>query len=264
MREQFQPAIEALQSDLADLERQVAETKQVINRLCTRAGMEQLYPDASPTAGATVGALRPDSFYGKSITTAAREYLDMRRAAGLGPATPREIYEALVKGGYTFETKDETNAIIGVRATIRKSSAIFHRLPNGTYGLLGWYPNARASKSDDDDGEQARPRVKTQRIKKSRIQKRKKKTGREDEAREPGAKDSKAGSIRRALAKFLADGPKDRAEMLEHLKEQGLMGHEQNPAANLSAYLSRWRDLVEHAAGGKWQLVGAAKGKEAA
>src|ERR1700733_3866245 len=84
MREQFQPAIEALQSDLADLERQVTETKQVINRLCVRAGIDPLYPDATATSTNTVGALRPDSFYGKSITTAAREYLDMRRAAGLG------------------------------------------------------------------------------------------------------------------------------------------------------------------------------------
>jgi hypothetical protein len=209
-----------------------------------------------------VGALRPDSFYGKSITTAAREYLDMRRAAGLGPATPREIYEALVKGGYTFETKDETNAIIGVRATIRKSSSIFHRLPNGTYGLLGWYPNARASKSDDEIDE-TRPKPKAHKVKKSRARKIKEKGAPQKEGTASNSKDSKAGRIRVELAKFLADGPKDRAEILKHLKEQELMGHEQNPAANLSAYLSRWRDLVEHADGGKWQLIGA-KGKEAA
>jgi hypothetical protein len=254
MREQFQPAIEALQSDLADLERQVAETKQVINRLCARAGIDLLYPDTAQTATTSVGALRPDSFYGKSITTAAREYLDMRRAAGLGPATPREIYEALVKGGYTFETKDETNAIIGVRATIRKSSAIFHRLPNGTYGLLSWYPNARATKSLDED-EPSKPKGKSQKAKNSRARKTKEKPPRQHEAKEASPKDSKAGRIRSALAKFLADGPKERAEMLIYLKGQDLMGHEQNPAANLSAYLSRWRDLVEHADDGKWQLV---------
>jgi hypothetical protein len=143
MRAEFQPAIEALQRELADFERKVAETKTTINRLCQAAGEETPYPDVEAATKPTIAAIRPDTFYGKAITTAAREYLEMRRAANLGPATPREVYDALVRGGYRFATKDETNAIIGVRATLRKNSSIFHRLPNGEYGLLSWYPNAK-------------------------------------------------------------------------------------------------------------------------
>jgi hypothetical protein len=270
MPEQQNAAIAELQSYLADLERQAAETKQVINGLCKRAGMDPLYPDTAQATSAAVGALRSDSFYGKPMTSAAREYLEMRRAAGLGPATPREIFEALEKGGYTFETKDETTAIISVRGTIRKSSSIFHRLPNGAYGLLSWYPAARPNKDDDEDN--ARPPAR-----RARKQKAARTTGSKAQAKaksstkgapkttkaepreavmnaEPEAA-TKAERIREELKLFLANGPKERSKILEHMKAQGLLGHEKDPAANLSAYLSRWRDLVVSAKGGKWELV---------
>jgi hypothetical protein len=80
----------------------------------------------------------------------------MRRAANLGPATPRDIYEALVKGGLKFDTTVVANAITGVRGTLRKNSSIFHKLPNGEYGLLSWYPRAKAARpnaaADDESG----------------------------------------------------------------------------------------------------------------
>jgi len=144
MREQFLPAIEALQQDLLEQERKVAETKSTINRLCELAGQDPIYADVQNGGSShTLIALQADTFYGKVITTAAREYLEMRKAAGLGPASPREIYEALKQGGFKFDTKIENNAIMGVRNTLRKASAIFHRLPNNEYGLLKWYPRAK-------------------------------------------------------------------------------------------------------------------------
>jgi hypothetical protein len=144
MREQFLPAIEALQKDLIEQERKVAETKSTINRLCELAGQDPIYADIqNGTSSHTLSALQADTFYGKVITTAAREYLEMRKAAGLGPASPREIYEALKQGGFKFDTKIQNNAITGVRNTLRKASAIFHRLPNNEYGLLKWYPRAK-------------------------------------------------------------------------------------------------------------------------
>lgn len=143
MRAELQPAIEALQRDITDLEQQILETKQVINRLCKKSGIDPLYPDATLTA--TGAGIVGDSFYGKPITTAAREFLEMKRATtGSGPATARQVYEALIKGGYKFEARDENIALISVRSTLRKNSSIFHRLPNGEYGLLSWYPSARA------------------------------------------------------------------------------------------------------------------------
>jgi hypothetical protein len=145
MREQFLPAIEALKKDLSEFEKKIAETKSMINRLCELAGEQPLYADIQSANGApqTLNSIQADTFYGKVITTASREYLEMRKVAGLGPASPREIYEALRDGGFKFDTKIENNAITGVRNTLRKASAIFHRLPNNEYGLLKWYPRAK-------------------------------------------------------------------------------------------------------------------------
>lgn len=160
MREQFLPAIEALQRDIVELEKKIVETKSTINRLCEVAGEPPMYADIqnSSTTSQTLSSIQADTFYGKVITTASREYLEMRKAAGLGPASPREIYEALRDGGFKFDTKIEVNAITGVRNTLRKASAIFHRLPNNEYGLLKWYPRAK-----DDNAYTVKKKVKKKR-----------------------------------------------------------------------------------------------------
>jgi hypothetical protein len=247
MREEFKPAIDTLLLDLADQEKQVMDTKLVINRLCSRAGIDPLFPDAAAaTSSAGVGSIRPDSFYGKVLNTAAREYLEMRKAANLGPATPREVYEALVKGGYAPDTKDETNAIIGVRATLRKNSSVFHRLPNGTYGLLSWYPNAKPQRDDDADEAPARS---------------KKKGHKTAKRSKPAAKAPtteavpKATRIRQELNVFLSHGKKSKSDILKHMTEEGILGAEDDPGANLSTYLSRSKDLVRSDGEGNWSLV---------
>ena len=162
MKTEFLAVIEALQKELREDEKKVADTKAMINRLCALAGGEAMYPDvANSPDRPSLAARRADQFYGKVLHTAAREYLEMRHAANLGPATPREIYSALIEGGFAFETRNETHAISGLRATLRKNSSIFHRLPNGQYGLLSWYPNAKTTKLDVDQEESqpARKRV---------------------------------------------------------------------------------------------------------
>lgn len=157
MTDAFAPAIAALQGDLRELDRKAREIKNTINVLCKHAGSPEMYPNlASEEGPAPIGGIKADTFYGKTLATAAREYLDMRKASSQGPATPREIYEALVQGGFQFETKVEANRMVGLRSNLRKNSKTFHRLPNGQYGLLAWYPNAKPAKAssngnDDDD-----------------------------------------------------------------------------------------------------------------
>ncbi|MEQ8266497.1 MAG: hypothetical protein RH982_04815 [Parvibaculum sp.] len=155
MRPELQTAIAALEEELTDIERQATELRNTINVLCRRAGLPLRYADTSPaTQGSALATqIKSDTFYGKKMQTAAREFLEMRKRADLGPAKPREIYEALQTGGFQFEAKDETTALVGVRATLRKNSATFHKLPNGEYGLRAWYPNAKPSKADDDADE---------------------------------------------------------------------------------------------------------------
>jgi len=256
MREEMKPAIDALLSELTEQEKQVVDTKLLINRLCTKAGMDPMFPDVATGAGtATVGSIRPDSFYGKVLNTAAREYLEMRKAANLGPATPREVYEALVKGGYESDAKDDVTATTIVRATLRKNSSIFHRLPNGTYGLLGWYPNAKPQRDGGDDETPARQKKKSHR----RVKRHK--------AAAPTPTSAppipKATKIRQQLKVFLANGKKSKAAILKHMVDKGILGAEDDPGANLSTYLSRSKDLVKNDGEGNWSLVATETGAAA-
>lgn len=155
MTDAFAPAIAALQADLADLDKKAREIKSAINTLCKHAGTAELYPNFEAEDGAgSVTNIKADTFYGQTIGKAAREYLRMRKASNLGPATPRQIYEALVQGGLQFETKVEANALVSLRNTLRKRPHVFHRLPNNQYGLLEWYPNTKAQKVTDDDDDE--------------------------------------------------------------------------------------------------------------
>lgn len=147
MKEKLQPAIDALQQELAEQERKVNQTKALINRLCEAGGMPIMYADAGGGSQPSIASIRGDTFYGKSVTTAAREYLEMRKGANLGPASTRAIYDALVQGGFQFETTDANNAMTGIRAVMRKNSSIFHKLPNGEWGLLAWYERVKAAKA---------------------------------------------------------------------------------------------------------------------
>ncbi len=151
MSDNLQSAISALQNELADLEKEAADMRNMINRLCARAGLAPIYADAETGSQQNISSIRADTFYGKSVITAAREYLDMRKAANLGPASPRDIYEALKKGGFAFSSKEEVNSIAVVRQAIGKQTTVFHRLPTGDYGLIKWYPKAKAAKSASAD-----------------------------------------------------------------------------------------------------------------
>jgi hypothetical protein len=67
----------------------------------------------------------------------------MRRSAGLGPAKPREIYDALRQGGYQFNAQEDETALVGMRALLRKMNSTFHKVPGtSAYGLRSWYPHA--------------------------------------------------------------------------------------------------------------------------
>lgn len=152
MNDAFAPAIAALEEDLAKHERKAREIKSAINTLCEHAGLPVRHKiDDGSDAVNTLAAIQADTFYGKTISTASREYLEMRRSSGQGPATPREIYEGLVEGGFLFETKNTETALVSLRNAIRKNSKTFHRLPNNKYGLLAWYPNVRGPRTTDDD-----------------------------------------------------------------------------------------------------------------
>lgn len=147
----FDPAINRLVDEITKDETSLQEKKRMVNTLCSYASRSPMYPDAENVTK-TVGTILPDQFYGKPLATATREYLEMRRASNLGAATIKEIFENLQAGGFKFETKNEANAMRGLRQSLTKNSVTFHKLPNGTYGLMEWYPNARPQKDKPADG----------------------------------------------------------------------------------------------------------------
>ena len=147
MAEQIKGAIEVLLTELKEQEQQVVETKKLINSLCKRSGLPPMYADSDLNVSSGVPlSIRSDQFYGQPLAGSIREILQMRRALNRGPATVNEIYEALHEGGFKFETKNVENSKRGLRISLMKNTAVFHKLPNGQFGLLEWYPNVKKPK----------------------------------------------------------------------------------------------------------------------
>lgn len=161
MSDHLKATIADLQIKLREQEDQAVRTKTLINQLAEMAGMPPIYSVDDLTAKRDVSlSIRSDQFYGQPLATAVREVLEMRKGRNQGPATINEIFSALSEGGFAFETKNDENAKRGLRISISKNTALFHKLPNGKIGLLEWYPNAKRTKKsatthvDNDDGEE--------------------------------------------------------------------------------------------------------------
>ena len=148
MSDDISNTIEVLTKRVLAKEEEANKLKKLVNELCAEAGVTIRYPNIIEANG-SIGTIRPDQYYGQPLTAAIRNYLEQRKASGLGAAALNEIYSAIRDGGYKFETKNEDIAQISVGNTLRKSSSIFHRLPNGQYGLLTWYPSAKAKPEDE-------------------------------------------------------------------------------------------------------------------
>lgn len=137
MREKLNAAIEVLETQLQEQVQQVSETKKMINSLLQRMGEEPRFSDvAVEEVGA--GSGRRDAYYGKPLATAAQEYLKRRNQA----CTSEEIIRGLEQGGFDFRPLQwkEEDRVRSLSISLAKNSITFHRLPNGTFGLLSWYP----------------------------------------------------------------------------------------------------------------------------
>jgi hypothetical protein len=164
----FQPAIDALEKDLADLERQGNALLTSINLLREKAGLPprpgnfnagKAEAGASQTGGSI--KLHSDTFTGMKLASAVRSYLEMRKqSGGDAPATTREIFDALKEGGFVSNAKDEAIGMVVLRTMLRKNTTAFAKLQNGKYGLRAWYGNlkppkaAPAADSNDEDEEE--------------------------------------------------------------------------------------------------------------
>jgi hypothetical protein len=144
-------SLAAVQVHIQSLESELADAKRVANNMSTRAGRGPIYAEVEQPGVANLASIRSDQFYGKSLATAIREYLTIRRSANVGPATVTEIHAALLNGGFEFETKEPDNAKRNLRISLTKNTALFHRMPDGAhYGLVEWYPEAKRRDTENN------------------------------------------------------------------------------------------------------------------
>jgi hypothetical protein len=163
MAQNLNPAVELLVAQIDELERKANAYKASVNVLCEKDGLPPMFPDDGGGGGRRLNgqgshepsataptSIKHDAFYGKPQQTAVRELFAIRRAAGNGAAKPAEILEGLKAGGYVVEAKSDDIALVGLRAMLRKRNTIFHKLPNGTWGLKEWYPAVKQPKDGAD------------------------------------------------------------------------------------------------------------------
>jgi hypothetical protein len=146
MSKTLDEAIEELVADISRLDTEMRKKKETVNTLCAVNHRPPLYK-ADDTESSTLIRIRPDLFYGQALATAVRTILEMRRQQDMGAASINEIYDTLTNGGYQFQTKTEDVAKASLRSSLSKNNLTFHKLPNGRFGLLSWYPNVRQGKA---------------------------------------------------------------------------------------------------------------------
>jgi len=116
--------------------KEIAELKRSVNALCHEAGLEPLYQDTDAGKEGGRVVLRPDSYYGKPLATAVRDYLLAQGHAVL----LQEILQALEQGGFDFDSVQwgPENRLRNLAISVSKNPA-FKRLPSGVIGLKPWY-----------------------------------------------------------------------------------------------------------------------------
>lgn len=142
--EQMVEEIRAKQSELDN-------QKKAANTFFRGKGLAEPFVIDDPDAavGATL-RIRPDEYYGKGFATAAGNYVERRKSA----VTHEEVLRALEQGGFDFDAINwkPDNRARTVAMSLAKNTAIFHRLPNGMFGLKKWYGDAidkkKARKAD--------------------------------------------------------------------------------------------------------------------
>jgi hypothetical protein len=128
----------------------IAKLKKTANSLADMAGDSPIYEDADEVTNAGVGPGRSDAYYGKPLATACREYLEFRRRA----VSAEEVLKGLEQGGFDFDALGwaESSRLRALAISMAKNTVVFHRLPNGTWGLLAWYPTASQKRKTKGKG----------------------------------------------------------------------------------------------------------------
>jgi hypothetical protein len=145
MSSKLQGAVDELLAELDKQALEVAATKKTINVLLSRMGKEPMFPDENPEQ-VTGAKVRADQFYSRPLATSMQEILQQRKQA----TSMQDILQQLKDGGFDFKGQGwkEKDWLRMVAINLGKNTKVFHKLPNGTYGLLAWYPQVADRKAE--------------------------------------------------------------------------------------------------------------------
>ena len=147
MSEHVLKLIEEIRVEVAEVEKTLRPQKLLVNQLCVRAGIPQIYTGLDDeTPSAVFKGIRRNAFYGKPLSSCIRQYLEMRENLPVKEATIDEIFAALKEGGYDLSGATEEDQKRGVSIALGKNSQTFHRLASGDFGLVSWYSNIKRGK----------------------------------------------------------------------------------------------------------------------
>jgi hypothetical protein len=216
MENALQQVLAEVQAKILSHLEEIVKLKKTANNLADMAGETPIYTDVDidQETGTGVGPNRSDAYYGKKLATACREYLEFRRKA----VPVEEILSGLIQGGFDFEALEwsPSTRLRALAMSMAKNTAMFHRLPNNTWGLLAWYPTATERRTEKATGAS----------KKSAKIKRKRKGGKKKKgssgAEEIGERKAEPveSPAHKVVYKILADGElHSRASVLAAAKE---------------------------------------------
>jgi hypothetical protein len=139
--ERYAAAYEAAMEEVAEKAADLAAAQRFANAMALKAGKDQPFADIETPNAKSANTIKSDQFANYTYPSeAARAFLAFRGQAK-GAAELDAIFEALQAGGFAWgSSKNDPKG--GLRIALGKDSQV-RRLPNGTYGLWEWYPNAK-------------------------------------------------------------------------------------------------------------------------
>jgi hypothetical protein len=140
--------LEAMIQEVESAEQELVGLKKAANAFARRGQMDLPYPDADASSPSRSGAtmIRPDLFVSFSAPAAAARAFLEHRGQQRGAASIDDIFDALRRGGYSFDTRTDNEAKGALKVALAKDFNV-HKIDNGaygvSYGLLSWYPGLR-------------------------------------------------------------------------------------------------------------------------
>lgn len=144
MSDHIVQTIDLLIADVTAKQKEISELQRTVNYLCIKAGIPEKFGhiDVGQAESPPISlSIAPDRYHGMRLNTATTDYLKMRAAVNPNTraASAEEIYEALNKGGFSFDHASKDERMHSLKTSLGKSTHTFSQVQKGMYGLAEWY-----------------------------------------------------------------------------------------------------------------------------